>query len=225
MKSRCKLFPDTPHPGLHLEQLLEALEGTRGRGSLAGLSRPGLLILDLQRLFTDSRSPAFLPQWNTCRPRCFSLVEAFIQRALPVVFTRHVHGTEDDGFLIKRFFGRLQRPDDPLSELSPDVRHWLPSASVVDKDRHSALLQPEVMDRLAECDCVVITGVQTPLCILATALDAARVRLVSVVVMDATAARTRELHLSALRCLAAGHAHVATTQEVLDLLKEGVRDE
>lgn len=141
-----------------------------------------------------------------------------------MIFTRHVHGAEDDGFLIGRFFGRLQRHDEPLSELISDIRPWTSTAFVVDKDRHSAFLQPEVAGRLAGCDSVVLTGVQTPLCILATALDAPRLRLVPVVVMDATAARTQDLHLFALHCLAAGHAHVATAQEVLDLLERVVRN-
>jgi len=187
---------------------------------LRDLFRPGLLVLDLQRLFTDPLSPAFLPHWAACESRCRSLVEAFAHRGLPVVFTRHVHGPQDDGFLIKRFLGRLQRSGDPLSSLSAEVLSWAPRSPVIDKDRHSAFLQPLVTKRFAGCDSVVITGVQTPLCVLATALDAVRVRMVPVVVMDATAARTLELHFSSLRCLGAGHAHLATAQEVLDMLEK-----
>jgi isochorismate hydrolase len=224
MKNSRKPSLNYSHPDAYIKRLLRALEGSRGRIHFKDLARPGLLVLDLQRLFTNPESPAFLPQWLLCQPHCLSLVEAFVQKGRPVIFTRHVHGPEDDGFLIRRFFGRLQQPDDPLSLLSEDVLSRVPEVPVVDKDRHSAFLQPLITKRLAGCDSVVITGVQTPLCVLATALDAARVRMVPVVVMDATAARTRELHLSALRCLAAGHAHLATTQEVLDLLKGVIRE-
>jgi nicotinamidase-related amidase len=225
MKSNRKNGPSPSYSDIYLSQLLQSLKGTRGRQPIAGLRRPGLVVLDLQRLFADPQSPAFLPHWLECQPRCFKLIEAFLHAGRPVIFTRHVHGPDDDGFLIGRFFGRLQRSDDPLSELISDVRSWASCAFVVDKDRHSALLQPEVAERLTGCDSIVLTGLQTPLCVLATALDAPRLRLVPVVVMDATAARTQELHLAALRCLAAGHAYVATMQEVFDFLQRTVLHE
>ena len=69
--------------------------------------------------------------------------------------------------------------------------------------------------RAAGCDALVLAGVQTPLCVLATALDAARTPLVPVVAADACAARTAAEHEAALRVLSCGHAHVATIDEIV----------
>jgi isochorismate hydrolase len=68
---------------------------------------------------------------------------------------------------------------------------------------------------------LVIMGLQTHLCVLATALDAARRDLRPVVVADACAARERSLHRDALRVLSSGHAHVATADEVISALAAG----
>jgi len=190
---------------------LDRLKNTRGRLPFGDLERPGLVVLDVQRLFCEPGAPAFIPAWQEAQPNAARLSEAFRRRGLPVLHTRHVHPPGDGGGLIGRFFGRLQRATDPWTDLLPEAV----AGDVVEKGRHSALSAPAVREALADCETLVVAGVQTPLCVLATALDAARFGLVPIVVADATAARHEADHEAALRVLAAGHAHVATTAEVL----------
>ena len=194
---------------------LASLAGSRGRRPFGDLRRPGLIVIDAQRLFCDPASPAWLPEWRRAEPQVRRLAETFAHRGRPVVFTRHGHPPDDSGGLIARFFGRLQRRGDPVTELAESLRPLSAAALLVDKARHSALSAPGVRQALAGCDAVVLAGVQTPLCVLATALAAADTCWVPIVAADATAARRLAEHLAALEVLACGHAHVATTAEVL----------
>jgi len=191
---------------------------TRTNPPLPSIERACLLLIDPQRLFTDPASPAYVPDWPAAREACSRLALAFSDRGLPVLRTRHVHPYGDDGGAMRFFFQRLQRPDDPWSQVQD---HEIPGAEgtpLVDKARLSALSVDAVADVARRERVLVLAGVQTHLCLLATAVDAARLGLCPVVVSDATAARPPDRHAEALAVLAAGHAYVASSAEVLAAL-------
>lgn len=197
-----------------LERWFSVLNATRGRRvSLGGLVSPGLIVLDPMRLFCDPSSPAFLPSYPLIESRLFSLVDTVLAAGFPVIFSRHAHPNNDEGGLIARFFGRLQRCDDLLNELVPEALSRIPPAVQHLKCRHSAFHSPELERVFANCDSLLITGVQSHLCVLATALDSSRHHLVPIVVADACGARDEETHLSALRVMAGGHAHIVSAAE------------
>lgn len=191
---------------------------SRTNPPLPPLEHACLLLIDPQRLFTDPASPAYVPGWPAAREACGRLARAFAARELPVLRTRHVHPEGDDGGTLARFFPRLQRPDDPWSQVPDDAIPGAEGTPLVDKARLSALSVVEIAELAGRAQVVVLAGVQTHLCLLATAVDAARLGLCPVVVSDATAARPPERHAEALAVLAAGHAYVATTAEVLAAL-------
>ncbi len=194
------------------------LAHSRGRRPIDDLTRPGLVVVDTQSLFCDPASPAFLSSWPSIAPRVLALVDAFLAAGRPVCFSRHIHPRGDPGGLIERFFGRLQQANDPLVQLlGGDLLRYSrrPGVLVADKSRHSVFTAREICAHLtaARCDAVVLAGVQTHLCVLASALDAPHHGLVPVVVADAVTARHARDHEAALRVLASGHAHVATAEE------------
>ncbi len=193
----------------------EILKGRRGRRDFADLTRPVLVLVDLQRLFCEPDSPAYLSGWSEAAPRALELARAFLGAGWPVLATRHGHQPDDEGALIGRFFGRLLASDDPLAGLLPALESLVPAEAVYLKDRHSIFCSAPLVERLRGHDALVLAGVQTPLCVLASALDAPRFGLTPVVAADATAARGDAEHLAALTCLAEGHAQVATVAEIL----------
>lgn len=194
---------------------LPFLTHARGRRALPELERAALLLVDLQRLFVDPASPACVAAWGETSPRARRLARACAARGWSVTATRHVHPAGDEGGVMGCLFERLQRDGDALSELMPEVCDWAPDLSVVSKARFSALFEPAVAAAAMEAGVVLLAGVQTHLCVLASALDAASRGVIPVVVADACAARTDALHQSALQVLAAGHAYVATVDEVI----------
>lgn len=181
-----------------------------------------LVVVDTQRLFCDPESPAFLADWPPRRSRLIALARSFLERGLPVIRTRHVHPDGDDGGTMGLFFRRLQRMDDPLSAPDSVVAAALADVPLVDKSRFSALTVPSVVEAAVVRGTLVLAGVQTHRCILATAVDAARLGLRPIVVSDACAAGDVRDHRAALRVLRRGHAHVATCRQLLRALdREG----
>lgn len=196
---------------------MAALHGSRGRVALPPLDRVTLVVVDAQRLFCDPASPAYLPSWEACAPQVWSLADRFIQTARPLVFTQHVHRPNETGNSIEHFFGRLLMEGDPLADLLPEAAARVPPAVLHPKCRHAAFADARP-DSLGAAQFVALAGVQTHLCILATAVDLARYGLIPIVVANACAAREEASHLAALRVLAAGHAYIASTGELLAAL-------
>jgi nicotinamidase-related amidase len=205
-----------------LGSITAALRGTRGRRSLPDLSGAALVLLDLQRVFVDPDSPAFLPAWPTVEPQARRLAAAFRAAHRPVVMTRHVHDPGDEGGTLSHFFGRLLTADDPLSELSPS---WEPGPqdTVIDKPRHSAFARSTLTDVLGEARVVVLAGVQAHLCVLATAVEAGSRDLLPVVALDAIAAPSLGQHTATLVALSGGLAWLATVDEITGRLGGGAR--
>lgn len=185
---------------------------------LPSLGAACLVVVDTQRLFCDPESPAFLADWLPRRPRVIALARAFLERGMPVIRTRHVHPDGDDGGTMGLFFRRLQRMDDPLSAPDPVVAAALADVPLVDKARFSALTVPSVVEAVVEKGVLVLVGVQTHRCILATAVDAARLGLRPIVVSDACSAGDARDHRAAIRVLRRGHAYVATCRQLLRAL-------
>ncbi len=200
---------------------LRTLTGMRGRASLDPRLRLGLLVLDLQRLFCDPLSPAFLPAWPASAVCCQQLIRTFLAAGRPVAFTRHVHYSASVSSTFEHFFPRLLRSADPLSELMSEWIFRFPAARIFEKDQHSAWSNPGVATWFRHCDAVVLAGVQTQLCVAATAFGAAALNQVPIVVADACVAPNEAQHLAALSTLAAGHAYVAGTNEILALFAQG----
>jgi len=129
--------------------------------------------------------------------------------------TQHMHNADDEGALLGRFFGRLLYQDDPLADLLPALLEQAEGLPVFAKSRHSIFNNAALVKFLGNCDGLVLAGVQTPLCILASAVDAARFGLVPVVVKDACAAQNQTQHKAALLSLGQGHAHIASVQQII----------
>jgi nicotinamidase-related amidase len=101
------------------------------------------------------------------------------------------------------------------------ARSRIPPALEVTKDRHSPFRDEATTGVFRGCDALLIAGVQTQACVLAAAIDAARLGFVPLVVADACASKSRRLHGQALDVLASGHAFVCSTAEALSLFALG----
>jgi len=143
------------------------------------------------------------------------LIHFFAAHNLPLAFTRHVHPGASIPVNFAHFFAKVIRPDDPLSHFAPPLDEIAAGHPVFEKDQFSAWSAAEFGRWAKGRDLLLIAGVQTQFCIAATAIDSGRYGAIPIVVCDATAAPDERTHLAALETLACGHAHVASTAEVL----------
>ena len=90
--------------------------------------------------------------------------------------------------------------DRDVLDLLPLLRQFTPPARVIDKYAHSAFEAPEfqaALDELA-ADTIIFTGVETDVCVLATALTAVDRGYRTILVADAIASSSAASHRAAL---------------------------
>ena len=175
--------------------------------------KTALLVVDMQRYFTERASHAHVPAAEAILPRIQGLVADFRKRGRPVIFTRHSHRHGEEGVLGLWWKDTIR---DAAAQSWLDPRLDTTGCPVLRKTRYSAFFGTDLHARLWRLGVrvPVITGVNTHLCCETTARDAFMRDLQPVVVMDATATYEETLHVSALRNLADGFAEVLTCKEL-----------
>ncbi len=175
-----------------------------------------LLVIDMQRYFTDPSSHASFPEADAIVVNIQLILAAFRQRGLPVIFTRHALARGEEPGRMSDWWGENITVENPLSAIDERLRP-LASEEVVRKTRYSAFVGTELESILGGLGAtrLVIVGVMTHLCCESTARDAFMRDHEVFFIVDATATSDEELHLGSLRALADGFALLATTREVL----------
>ena len=196
----------------------DAFSGRVGWGT-----SPALVVVDLCRAYTEPDGPFALPDVEAAVAANAALVEVARAAGRPVVWTsvRYRADLSDGGWFVHKVpalrafaegapgkWGELTLP--PLAEEEVVVKQYASGFAGTGLD---ALL------REAGADTVVVTGVSTSGCVRATATDALTAGFRPVVVADACADRTVELHATNLADLDAKYADVVDLGEALDHLR------
>ncbi|MBN1390521.1 MAG: cysteine hydrolase [Candidatus Thermoplasmatota archaeon] len=184
----------------------------RKRRWRSGPENPALLILDMQRFFTDPKSHAFIPVSREIIPVISDIVELFNG---PIFITRHIQ-PEDAGNLMTLWWrdkvqGELSETDEGISGMRGEV---------IVKEHYSAFHDTELDRKLKDLDVrsVMITGVMTDLCCETTARDAFMNGYKPYLIADGTATATEDRHLSSLKAISLGFGEVVSSKELRSLL-------
>jgi nicotinamidase-related amidase len=184
--------------------------------------KSALLVIDMQKFFTDSKSHAFVPASAAILPNIQALIAAYRKIGLPVIFTRHAFLPGEDPGILGKWWRDALRDGDEFAELDPRIE---PSGGelVLRKNRYSAFANPNLEKTLRkrEIGQLVISGVMTHLCCESTARDAFMRDFEVYFAVDATATEDEELHCATLQTLSNGFAVPVSTSEMLG--KVGVR--
>lgn len=179
--------------------------------SAAPCNRHALIVIDMQRdLCLDPRRSALV---SAAVPNIERLISIWIQRDLPVFYTKFELTPDDPQFA--RFGDRYciegTRGAEFIDEMMPL------QGQVISKTKHSAFFGTalEEMLRNAQCEGVVLTGLQTQICILTTAADAYNRGLDVIAVEDAVVSTRDEVRLEALDWIRKYVGKTATTQELV----------
>ena len=157
------------------------------------------ICVDMQRLFAE-KTPWHTPWMARIVPTVHALVAA---HPAETIFTRFipVRRPQDAAGAWRIFYERwesvtLDRLDDDLVELMPELQPFVPPASVVDKRVYSPWFEPALHDALSRrnADTVVVSGGETDVCVLATVLGAIDRGYHVVVAKDALCSSRDETH-------------------------------
>ncbi|GEM_PF-898552 len=165
----------------------------------------GLVVIDVQNLFTSPQSPAYVHGWAAVEPMALRAVEVAMGQGLPVVFTRYAMRPGDLGE--GHQFRRPLLDGTWEAELAPCVTARWERLDVYRKGRFDGS-GSGFLERYPSVRRWALVGLVSNRCVLATALGLAARGLEPLVLADCCAAARMEDHDAAMRVLASGHARV-----------------
>jgi nicotinamidase-related amidase len=192
-------------------------------GTLRPGRRPAVLAIDLMRAYFDPASPLCLPS-RDCLASGARVLSAARANGVPVIHTRVEFAPDgSDGGVFVRKVPALEHlyGGGPLSELMPEVAP-VEGELVITKQYASAFFGTSLASTLVArgIDTVVLVGVSTSGCIRATGVDAVQHGFIPLVVRDAVADRTPEVHEANLFDLQAKYAEVVDERTAVAYLEE-----
>jgi len=185
--------------------------------------RPALLVVDMINGFTDPACPLGSEAESVVAANQ-RLLEAFRQRALPVLFTTVVYRDPGQAPVF-----RARLPD--LDVLQPGSE-WIrvdsrlnrrPSEPLVEKQYASGFFGTDMKDQLARhgADSLVVTGLTTSGCVRATVVDGLQHDYRVFVPHEAVGDRNSRAHESNLFDMDAKYADVLSVDELLEAINDG----
>ncbi len=180
-----------------------------------------LIIIDMQKYFLTPNEHAFLPAGVAVIPNVQKLRDAFRERGMPVIYTRHGHRRKKDHAQMGRWWADMLMASDPLAEIVDELKPRR-GEKVVRKQHYDAFRGTDLLDHLCERGIthLVITGVMTHLCCETTARSAFMNDLEAVMTVDGTATSDDSMHLASLMAAAHGFAVPLITDEIIERLPE-----
>lgn len=178
----------------------------------------GLLVLDMQRYFLDPSSHAYVASAAAIIPGIKSLIRAYVERDLPIVFTRHLNTRQDAGHMAT-WWRDIITSEKSLSEITPDLD--VSAGTVIHKSQYDAFYGTALNDLLHRrlVTQVVVCGVMTHLCCETTARSAFVQGFDVFFTVDGTATYNEVFHRAALTNLAHGFATLVLVADIVRALR------
>src|SRR5437764_12580686 len=210
-----------------MDEATRQLYSERGLGARQGAgTRPALVVVDLNRGFTDPASPLHCDTDDAVEATA-RLLEAARTSGCPVAFTT-ISYDESGKRVAKAFIDKVPSlltlpADSPWPQIDGRIAP-LPEEPVLNKLFASAFFGTPLAPMLAaaHCDTVVITGASTSGCVRATAVDGMQHGYKVVVPREAVADRAPGPHEANLFDIDAKYGDVVSTEEALDLLRSAI---
>lgn len=207
-----------------MDEATRQLYSDRGLGGRQGAgTRPALVIVDLNRGFTDPASPLYCDT-DAAVQATARLLEAAREHGCPVAFTT-IQYDEAGKRVAKAFIDKVPTlltlaPDTPWPEIDERITP-LVSEPVLIKLFASAFFGTPLAPMLAaaHCDTIIIAGASTSGCVRATAVDGMQYGYKVVVPRDAVADRAAAPHEANLFDIDSKYGDVVSMDEALELLR------
>jgi len=215
---------------------VEARAGRRHPFDSLDAHRTALLVIDLQNYFMKPGAQSETPSARAIVPTVNNLAAGLRSRGGHVVWIRNgTAGTREDWSVFHEYLMTPQRQQRRYQEMDIDgdgFQFWhvldiRPGDGQIEKKRFSAFIQGSspILDYLhgRNIDTVLITGTATNVCCESTARDAMMLNFKTVMVSDALAARSDEIHAASLIAFYSNFGDVQTMTEVLASLDRGTQ--
>ncbi len=178
-----------------------------------------IIIIDVQKCFFDDNFHAYIPASNAILPNILKLANVGAKQGAKIILTRHAVRKNDKSSVMDKFWGENIIEKTPEAEIISQLSNS--EHQIIAKNTYDAFYRTNLDNLLRENDIkwVAIAGVMTDICCSTTARSAFVRGFMPIVIADATATVTEELHLSALMSLAHGTAEISTAKRFLASLE------
>lgn len=183
--------------------------------------RPGLILVDLIKGFTDPASPLG-SESDAVVAANKTLLDLFRKRGWPVVFTTTLYRAETEARVFRARLPALNILTPDSQWVEPDQRlARQPNEPLVEKKWASGFFATDLINRLreADVDCLVVTGLTTSGCVRATALDALQYDYPVFIPRSAVGDRNQDAHEANLHDLHAKYADVLSLDDLMRKLE------
>jgi nicotinamidase-related amidase len=191
--------------------MTEAFGGRAGFGE-----RPAVVVVDLNRGFTDPSSPLAC-DLDDVLVQTRRLLD-HVRGRLPVIFTTVVYDQVGEAaaavFLRKVPALGLCRPRTPWVEIDPRLGR-LPEEPVLAKAHASAFFGVPLASLLADRDTLVVCGASTSGCVRATVVDAMQHGLAPIIPRECVGDRSPRAHEQALEDMGGRYGDVVGVDEAI----------
>ena len=178
------------------------------------LRTAALLVLDMQRYFTEPQSHAFVPSSPAIIDNINSLIRFFSSKKRPIFFSRHID--ENQTTLMNTWWGGSIRREELLSQFSPDIDRS--RGQIIEKNTYDFFHETSLDQMLKKngVKIVVITGVMTHLCCDTTARSAFVKNYQVFFPIDATATYNLSFHMASFFALSHGFVVPTLTGRLIE---------
>ena len=181
------------------------------------INHAALLILDMQDIFLNSDSHAYIPASTYIMENILGLIDLFQKHNRPIIFTKHISGKNPNSVMNRWWKNSIEE-----NLIHPVFQPYINHDSLLEKSHYDAFYNTNLQKKLKGVKQIWITGVMTHLCCETTA-RAAFVRDFEVVFpIDATATYTKELHIGSLRALSHGFGVCDFTNNLIKESEVGI---
>ena len=186
-------------------------------------SRAAHVCIDMQRIFSPD-GPWSTPWLPKVLPQCVALAE---HRRDATIFTRFVTPATPDAAegAWEKYYRRWPETtrfqlDPALLDLVPELVRFAPPAPVFDKPVYSAFAGRKLISYLREreIDTVILTGAETDVCVLSSALSAIDHGFHVIIVTDAVCSSSDDGHDSLLKLFDQRFSQQISTAETAHIL-------
>jgi len=179
------------------------------------LTQAALLVLDMQNVFTNSNSHAFIPSAQSIIEPIQRIIKKMTSVKRLIVFTRHVTSNQEKD-LMKLWWRDSISADEKESEIIEELE--TSQGIKITKNHYSAFIDTNLENILNRSDInqVLITGVMSHLCCETTLREAFMRGFEPFFIVDATATYTEQLHLGTIRAVSHGFGVCLSSEEILN---------
>lgn len=161
--------------------------------------KPAIIVVDMLKDSFKRKDHPSTKEYLRIVPKIKSLIDRARQLNIPIIFACDSFLENDFIFKGKQSFSlRGTEGAEVIEELKPQKRD-----EILFKRRFSAFFKTDLDQtlRLYGVDTVVVTGINTHVCVYATAIDAVCNDFYTILLEDCSASRERELHEKSIEVL------------------------